>query len=86
MTLREMAAEYRRNAAIIKTRIILLQNLRRESRDANERQALLARIDTLTRLYRESRSIALHMERYYRREGRTIHGQKTESTDASAKQ
>ena len=67
MTLQEMAAEYRRNCALIRGRMGELKQAMQSAGDPLEAQLLRQRVKDLTALYREGREIALHMERYYDR-------------------
>lgn len=67
MTLLEMAAEYRRNCALLKERMDLLRRGLAGEEDPAALQALRRRLEELTVLYREGREVALHMERYYDR-------------------
>jgi len=66
MTLLGMAADYRRGGELIRLRIIALQAALKEAAPEEKRQ-LADRIRTLATLYRETREIALVLERYYDR-------------------
>ena len=67
MTLLEMAAEYRRNCALLRDRIGQLQAALRTEADPAAAQQFQQRLADLAALYREGREVALHMERYYDR-------------------
>lgn len=73
MTLAEMAAEYRRNCALLRGRMDQLRLELREEPDPLRSQRLRERLADLAALYREGREIAGHMERYYDRRYHT-HG------------
>ncbi len=66
MTLLHMAASYRRSGDLIRLRIIALRDAARTA-SPEERSRLEQRIRELTVLYRETREIALVLERYYDR-------------------
>ena len=66
MTLLRMAAEYRCSGELIRLRIIALKDARRRA-DPVEAVRLEQRIRELETLYRETREIALVLERYYDR-------------------
>jgi len=65
MTLKEMAAEYRANAAIMQERILSLKAQLRCCADRQAQQLLDWRIQLLTQLCRESRANARIMDTYY---------------------
>ena len=67
MTLLEMAAEYRRNCALLQERIRQLRRDMRLEEDPQILQQLQQRAADLSALCREGREIALHLERYYDR-------------------
>ena len=67
MTLLEMSVEYRSNCAVLKSRMRSLEEALAGTADPAQRQRLQVRIADLMALYRESREIALHLERYYDR-------------------
>ena len=67
MTLKEMAAEYRRNCVLLKERMGQLKQDAQTEQDPAAAQLLRRRLADLTALYREGREVALHMERYYDR-------------------
>lgn len=66
MTLLRMAASYRRSADLIRLRIIALKD-EAAAAPPPERARLEQRIRELNTLYRETRSTALVLERYYDR-------------------
>ena len=66
MTLLKMAASYRRSAELIRLRIIALKD-EAASAEPSEKSKLEQRIRDLNVLYRETRSTALVLERYYDR-------------------
>lgn len=66
MTLLHMAASYRRSGDLIRLRIIALRDAAKTA-SPEERSRLEQRIRELTVLYRETREIALVLERYYDR-------------------
>ena len=66
MTLLRMAASYRHSAELIRLRIIALKD-EAASAEPSEKSKLEQRIRELNVLYRETRSTALVLERYYDR-------------------
>ena len=66
MTLLRMAASYRHSAELIRLRIIALKD-EAASAPQPEKSKLEQRIRDLNVLYRETRSTALVLERYYDR-------------------
>lgn len=66
MTLLRMAASYRQSGDLIRLRIIALRDAAKTA-SPDERSRLEQRIRELTVLYRETREIALVLERYYDR-------------------
>lgn len=66
MTLLRMAASYRQSSDLIRLRIIALREAAKTA-CPDERSRLEQRIRDLTVLYRETREIALVLERYYDR-------------------
>ena len=66
MTLLRMAAGYRRSGELIRLRIIALRDAAREA-DPEEKRLLEQRVRELSAMYRETREIALVLERYYDR-------------------
>ena len=67
MTLLEMSAAYRDNAAAIHGRIVELRTLERAQEDPEAAFRLRRRIDELTPLWREARELAVLTARYYDR-------------------
>ncbi len=66
MTLLRMAADYRQSGDLIRMRIIALQDALKTAQP-QERKMLELRIRELGVLYRETREVALVLERYYDR-------------------
>ena len=66
MTLLRMAASYRHSAELIRLRIIALKDEAKTAPPA-EKSKLEQRVRDLNVLYRETRSTALLLERYYDR-------------------
>ena len=66
MTLLRMAASYRHSADLLRVRMIALKEQARTAPPA-ERSKLEQRIRDLNVLYRETKSTALVLERYYDR-------------------
>lgn len=66
MTLLRMAASYRHSADLIRLRIIALKD-EVASAEPSEKSKLEQRIRDLNVLYRETKSTALVLERYYDR-------------------
>ncbi len=66
MTLLRMAASYRQSGELIRLRIAALREAARTA-DDGERLQLEQRIRELSTLYRETREVALVLERYYDR-------------------
>ena len=64
MTLLRMAASYRQSGDLIRLRIIALREAAKTA-SPDERSCLEQRIRDLNVLYRETREIALVLERYY---------------------
>ena len=75
MTLLRMAASYRHSADLIRLRIIELKD-RAWTAGPEERSKLEQRVRDLNVLYRETRSTALVLERYYDRRYHA-HGSRT---------
>ena len=67
MTLLEMSAAYRDNAAAIHGRIVELRTLERAQEDPEEAFRLRRRIDELSPLWREARELAALTAHYYDR-------------------
>ena len=66
MMLLRMAAAYRQSGDLIRLRIIALQDAARTA-GPEEKKRLELRIRELSTLYRETREVALVLERYYDR-------------------
>ena len=66
MPLLRMAASYRQSADLIRLRIVALKEAQRTA-DPEERLRLEQRIRDLKALHRDTREIALVLERYYDR-------------------
>lgn len=66
MTLLRMAAGYRRSADLIRLRIVALKEAARTA-EPEERGRLEQRIRDLQALHRDTREVALILERYYDR-------------------
>ena len=64
MTIGELAAEYSRSAALVRQRIVELERVM-EGADDSLRLQLEGRIRPLRSMYRDTRQIARHLERYY---------------------
>ena len=67
MTLRELSEQYRAQAQALRERINTLQQERKRTELAREKQALTRRIGTLQILWREARDQAVLLEHYYER-------------------
>ena len=67
MTLRELSEQYRAQAQALRERINTLQQERKRTELAWEKQALTRRIGTLQILWREARDQAVLLEHYYER-------------------
>ncbi len=65
MTLYELSIEYARSADLLWSRISALERQRREESDEGRRNLLEGRIRPLRAMYRETRAVARHLERYY---------------------
>jgi len=72
MTLKELAADYRKSAALLKERIAELRAQIEDGKDLCEMDKfrLRGRIDTLTAMYHETSLTAYTLERYYEKGGR----------------
>lgn len=64
MTLLRMAVSYRRSGELIRLRIAALREVAKTA-DPEEKNRLEQRVRDLSALYRETREIALVLERYY---------------------
>ena len=67
MRLEELALEYRAEAAVLKTRILLLEEQQRHEPDRERRFALESRLRPLREMLRDVRDVAVLLERYYER-------------------
>ena len=67
MTLLELSAEYRAHAAVLKGRIELLEEKRRQTRCRTEKKELDKRIHMLCSMQREAMELAALTEHYYDR-------------------
>lgn len=67
MTLLRMAADYRRGGDLIRLRIAALKDARDQTADPEEKCRYEARIRELSAMYRDTREVALLLERYYDR-------------------
>ncbi len=67
MTIQEMGAAYRDQANVLRTRIKDLERLRAQTEEREERDKLTGRIDLLLTIWRETRELAVVLERYYER-------------------
>ena len=65
MTLYELSLEYEQTAAMLRGRIVELECACREARSEERRRQLDGRIRPLRSMYRDVRSVARHLERYY---------------------
>lgn len=67
MTLLRMAVDYRQSGELIRLRIAALKEAQKQTEDMEEKRRYEARIRDLSALYRETREVALVLERYYDR-------------------
>ena len=67
MTLQEMGAAYRDQAQVLRRRIGELEEARVRTEERAERDRLTWRIDLLRSIWRETRDLAVLLERYYER-------------------
>lgn len=67
MNINELAMEYGHAAALLRGRIVQLEQERKETEDENTRLQLDGRLRPLRAMYRETRSVERHLERYYAR-------------------
>lgn len=65
MTLYELSKEYEQTAALIRVRIVELEQRRKEAQDDQRRLQLDGRLRPLRTMYRETRAVARYLERYY---------------------
>lgn len=64
MTIQELALEYGRSAAMVRERIVELEQAMKEA-DEGTRFALDKRVRPLRSMYRDTRRVAHYLERYY---------------------
>lgn len=67
MTICELAMEYRHTADLLRERISQLERERKQTEDEERQLQLDGRLRTLRAMYRETRSVARHLEGYYTR-------------------
>ena len=67
MTLQEMGAAYRDQAQVLRRRIGELEEARLRAEERAEKDRLTWRIDLLRSIWRETRDLAVLLERYYER-------------------
>ena len=67
MTIYELAEEYGEAADMLKVRIRQLEQEKNCTEDESEQMQLDGRLRPLRAMYRETRSVARHLERYYAR-------------------
>ena len=67
MTLKEMGGAYRDQAEILRRRIRELQTALARTEEREEKDDLTGRIDLLQSIWRETRDLAVLLERYYER-------------------
>ena len=67
MTLYELSQEYQQTAEMLRTRIAELERACREEADICRRVQLDRRIRPLRSMYRDTRTMARYLERYYQR-------------------
>ena len=67
MTLPEMGAAYRDQAQVLRRRIGELEEARVRTEERAEKDRLTWRIDLLRSIWRETRDLAVLLERYYER-------------------
>ena len=67
MTLLRMAADYRRGGDLIRLRIAALKDAQKQTDDPAEKHRYEVRIRELSAMYRDTREVALLLERYYDR-------------------
>ena len=67
MTLQEMGAAYRDQAQVLRRRIGELEEARVRTEERAEKDRLTWRIDLLRSIWRETRDLAVLLERYYER-------------------
>ena len=67
MKINELAMEYGHAAALLKDRIRQLEDEKKQTDDDDCRLQLDGRLRPLRAMYRETRSVERHLERYYAR-------------------
>ncbi len=67
MTLLELSVEYRAQAAALRQRMGKLREALEEDSDLPHRQQLEERVRCLNSIWRETRDVAVLLERYYER-------------------
>mgnify|MGYP003301262517 CR=1 FL=1 len=67
MTLLRMATDYRQSGDLIRLRIAALKDAQQQTDDMEEKRRYEGRIRELSALYRETREVAIMLERYYDR-------------------
>lgn len=67
MNIYELAMEYGHTAALLRGRISQLEQEKKLTEDEGRQLQLDGRIRPLRAMYRETRSVARHLERYYAR-------------------
>lgn len=67
MKIYELAEEYEEAADVLRGRIRQLEQERGGTEDEDQRVQLDGRLRPLRAMYRETRSVARHLERYYAR-------------------
>ncbi len=67
MKLWEMGAAYRDQARVLQRRIRDLEEARARAEESEERSRLTGRIELLRGIWRETRDLAVLLERYYER-------------------
>ena len=65
MTLYELSKEYEQTATLLRGRIVELERNRKAVQDDLRRLQLDGRLRPLRTMYRETRAMARHLERYY---------------------
>lgn len=67
MTLYELSLEYEQTAAVLRRRIVELEQERRRTENQRLRQQLDGRLRPLRSMYRDTRAVARHLKGYYER-------------------
>lgn len=67
MTLLRMAVDYRQSGELIRLRIAALKEAQQQTDDMDEKLRYEGRIRDLSAMYRDTREVALVLERYYDR-------------------